>query len=151
MAEQFVLTIGEGDQDTGEYVKQQLIQYNLQYAASSPNTPRVESVYLVVRDQAGCIVGGINATIKINWGVCHVDIFWLDEAYRRSGYGSRLLRQVEEIAKEKGCITVQLETATFQAPDFYKKQGYEIMGSIEILPDGHQQYFLKKSLRPNRD
>lgn len=148
MGDGAVLHICEGNQQTGEYVKQRLIEYNLQKAVSLEG-PLVEFVYLVLKDADGLIVGGINATVKNNWGLCHVDIFWIDEKYRNCGYGGRLLQQVEEIAKGKGCMTVQLETASFQAPEFYRKQGYELIGTMEILPEGSSQYFFKKAISKN--
>ena len=140
-----VLQICEGDQETGEYVKQRLMEYNLQKAVSQDG-PLVEFVYLAIKDSNGLVVGGINASVKRKWGWCHIDIFWIDERYRHCGYGSRLIKQVEEIAKKEGCKTVQLETSSFQAPEFYKKQGYELIGTMEILPEGSSRYFFKKSI-----
>lgn len=139
------LIICQGNEQTGEYIKQRMIDYNLRQALITEGL-LVDLVYLVLKDPEGQIVGGINATLKRAWGLCHIDLFWIDDKYRYCGYGSRLLGQVEEIAKGKGCITVQLETTSFQAPDFYKKQGYELIGTMEILPDGHSVYFLKKSI-----
>ena len=45
---------------------------------------------------------------------------------RKDDHGSTLLKEVEKIAKEKGCKLVHLDTFDFQAKDFYLKRGYEI-------------------------
>jgi hypothetical protein len=39
-----------------------------------------------------------------------------------------------------------LDTFSFQAPDFYKKLGYEVFGELQDFPHGHQRYFMKKRL-----
>lgn len=33
-----------------------------------------------------------------------------------------------------------------EAPDFYKKMGFEIYGEIENYPEGYKQFFLLKRL-----
>lgn len=137
--------ICKGDLQTGEHIKHKLIEYNLQ-KSGFPEGPVAESVCLVIKTPEDHIVGGINATVKPIWGWCHIDTFWIDEQYRHCGYGSRLIKQIEEIAKQKHCKTIQLETSSFQAPEFYKKQGYELIGSMEILPVGSFRYFFTKSI-----
>lgn len=75
-----------------------------------------------------------------------VDILWVDENYRGQGYGSRLLIEVEKIAKDKGCTFIKLNTFSFQAPDFYKKHGYKVIAAIDNAPKGHKHYYLIKEL-----
>ncbi len=140
------LFITKGTEVSAAYIERQLKAYNM---ASVPHDGRLElePLQLVLKDETGTIVGGINANTISYWKKCRIDIFWLAENYRQTGYGSKLLKKVEELALERGCTLVQLDTYSFQAPAFYQKNGYEIFGAIEDSPAGHTHYFLKKTLQ----
>jgi GNAT superfamily N-acetyltransferase len=103
-----------------------------------------QRVTLVIRDDQGQVKGGLLGHIYWQW--LYVAILWLHEDIRRMGYGSQLLAQAEEIAMEKGCHSIHLDTMSFQAPDFYLKHGYTIWGQLDDFPPGHSRIFLKKSL-----
>jgi ribosomal protein S18 acetylase RimI-like enzyme len=68
------------------------------------------------------------------------------EDQRGHAYGTRLLRAAEEEGKRRGCRQVFLETHSFQAPDFYKKMGYAVFGTLDDYPAGYSQLYLRKSL-----
>ena len=140
------LTICEGDQDSAAYLQQRLIAYNMGQIPLE-EALLAEPVSIIIKEPDGRIVGGISASIIRYWKRCHVDTFWLAEAYRQKGYGRELLRRIEEISFEKGCRLIQLNTYSFQAPEFYQKNGYTVFGVIEDHPvQGQTQYFLKKEL-----
>lgn len=139
------LLVDEGNEDTAKYILQRLREHNIEKAPGDGSVVP-ETIYLVLRDDQGQIVGGINATLNLFWGRCHVDLFWIDERFRHGGHGTRLLQEVEKRAKDKGCKLVQLDTFSFQAPGFYRKNGYELFGTLEGFPPGHSQYFFKKWL-----
>lgn len=71
---------------------------------------------------------------------------WVDESVRHDGYGSQLIHKIEDIAKEKGCRLILLDSFSFQAPEFYKKHGYREYGVVEDHPKGYSQHFLEKRL-----
>jgi len=71
---------------------------------------------------------------------------WLKEELRGRGYGHQLLLLAEEEGRKRGAKQVYLDTFSFQAPDFYKKHGYEVFGELHDFPPGHQRYFLTKQL-----
>ena len=52
----------------------------------------------------------------------------------------------EAEARQRGAQNAYLDTFSFQAPDFYKKLGYQVFGELPDFPTGHQRYFLKKEL-----
>ena len=53
---------------------------------------------------------------------------------------------MEDYAISKQIKNAHLETTSFQAVDFYKKNGYEIFGKLNEKPPGHISYFLQKRL-----
>ena len=52
--------------------------------------------------------------------------------------GSRLLAKAEEIARDRGCVGIRLDTMSFQAPGFYSRHGYTEFGRIDDCPPGHR-------------
>jgi len=41
---------------------------------------------------------------------------------------------------------VTLETYSFQARSFYERLGYEVFGTLDGCPRGHDKFFLRKAL-----
>jgi ribosomal protein S18 acetylase RimI-like enzyme len=91
------------------------------------------------------VVGGMFGHSGMGW--LYIDYLWLDGQERGQGLGKDLLQAAEEQARQRGCVGVFLYTYSFQAPDFYQKQGFQIMGVLEDCPPGHQRYYLKKALK----
>jgi len=90
------------------------------------------------------IVGGVLGELYWDW--FHLDLLWVKEELRGHGYGHRLLVTAEDEARQRGAMNVFLDTFSFQAPDFYKKHGYQVFGELPDFPPGHQRYFLAKQL-----
>lgn len=90
------------------------------------------------------IVGGILGELFWDW--FHIDLLWIPEELRGHGYGHQLLLKIEEEAKKRGAKNIFLDTFSFQAPEFYKKHGYQIYGELKDFPPGHQRYFFKKQI-----
>ena len=59
-------------------------------------------------------------------------------------YIEQLLQKLEEYAFSKGITNYHLETTSFQALEFYKKQGYELFGELPDMPPSFTSYFLMK-------
>ena len=76
----------------------------------------------------------------------HIDILWVDEKFRGQRLGSKLLEVAESEAKKRGCHSVHVDTMSWQAPEFYKKNGYKIISELEDIPDGNKKYHLIKNL-----
>ena len=101
-------------------------------------------VRLFVRDDKGLIRGGLLGAIWGGW--LHVTDLWLEESLRGGGLGRDLITMAEQEARDEGCRYVHLDSHSFQAPDFYKKLGYEEFGRLKDSPLGHEQVFLWKRL-----
>jgi len=96
-------------------------------------------------DDSGALAGGLVGHTWTSW--LHVTYLWVDERHRGTGLGSQLLARAERMARRaRGCTSVRLETWDFQAPEFYKKQGYEVVCVIPDYPPGVTEYTLTKHL-----
>ena len=56
----------------------------------------------------------------------HISDLIIIKAYRNKHIGSKLVKTVENYYKDKGFENINLTTYEFQAPEFYKKCGFEI-------------------------
>jgi ribosomal protein S18 acetylase RimI-like enzyme len=79
-------------------------------------------------------------------GTCYVRYLFVSENLRRQGQGTQLMRAVESEAKARGCQQIVLETHGFQAPRFYQRLGFSIVGHVDDYPQGHQFLMLVKRL-----
>ncbi|MBJ7904909.1 GNAT family N-acetyltransferase [Streptomyces sp. DSM 110735] len=96
-------------------------------------------------DDAGALSGGLVAHTWAGW--LHITHLWVDTAHRGTGLGTRLLTDAENLARTtRACTHARLETWDFQAPAFYRKQGYEIVCEIPDYPPGVTEYTLTKKL-----
>jgi ribosomal protein S18 acetylase RimI-like enzyme len=89
-------------------------------------------------------LGGLTGYIWGGW--LHVNFLWVSEALRGQRHGTRLMDAAEAMARERGAVGATLETFTSQAPGFYQKRGYSILGRIDDYPPGHAKLFLSKRL-----
>jgi ribosomal protein S18 acetylase RimI-like enzyme len=106
---------------------------------------RERPLHVWLLDEAGELAGGLVGHTWTSW--LHVTYLWVDERWRGAGLGSRLLAEAETVARtERGCTAARLETWDFQAPGFYRKQGYEVVCVIPDYPPGITEYTLTKRL-----
>ena len=97
---------------------------------------------VLVRDEGGIAVGGLIGRTTAAW--LYVELFWLPEALRGTGLGTRVMMAAEAEAVRRGCIGTHLDTYDYQAPSFYQKLGYKVFGSIEDHPPGHTRLWMQK-------
>jgi GNAT superfamily N-acetyltransferase len=126
--------------DDVEIVRQGLEAYNV--ARTGRDDARPLAIFL--RDDAGRIVGGLYGWTFWDW--LAIDILWLDAAVRHQQYGTRLIEQAEREALARGCRGVLLHTMSFQAPDFYRKLGYEEDDVLDGFAGQHQRHSFHKVL-----
>src|ERR1043165_1833238 len=104
--------------------------------------PKHLPLWLFARDPSGKMQGGLRG--QTYWSWCSVDVLAVAEPYRRQGIGSRLLAKADEIARNRGCIGMRLDTTSFQAPGFSSRHGYTEFGRIDDYPPGHTHHWFMK-------
>lgn len=90
------------------------------------------------------MAGGIIGKIFLGW--LHADLVWVDEAHRRRGIGTRLMRLAEEQAKAAGLSGIEVWTQSWQAPEFYRRLGYEEFAVIDDFLPGRKRHAFRKRL-----
>ena len=105
-----------------------------------------EEFVLKVENENGEIIGGcIAEAYEYHWSRVLLEELWVDERYRHQGIGSMIIREVERIAREKGCRVVTLGTASYMARPFYEKHGYTVFTTLKKA-NGYIDYSLVKYL-----
>lgn len=106
-----------------------------------------EEIVLKAENAEGKLIGGsILEFGGLTGARMLLSMLWVDEYYRGNGLGSRLIRESERIAIERGCGISCLCTLDFQAPDLYKKHGYSVYAVYEDRPRMHSVYYMSKRL-----
>ena len=128
-----------GDADAAE-LEARLHEYN--FATTGYRDGRALSCFL--RDEAGTLIAGIDG---FTWGgYAKVVNLWVDESQRGRGLGSGLFDAAEREARARGCRVMRVDSHSFQAPDFYRRRGYEQIAEIADTPVGHREHFFVKRL-----
>lgn len=137
----FVITDRPGEADLA-VLRMGLDEFNEQAAGMLDR----RALAVFVTDPAtGRVVGGLSG--RTSFGLWFVDYFYLPGHLRGSGLGSELLRQAEKEAVRRGCRTGVLYTMSFQAPEFYRRNGWRPFGEIAGEPGGVSRIFFTKELR----
>ncbi len=89
---------------------------------------------------AGVIIG------RAYYNEIHIGDLIVGKGYRRDGIGIKLVAAVEEAYKGKGYEKIALTTFGFQAPEFYKKLGYELEFVREDKDPKLSKYFYLKRI-----
>ncbi len=55
------------------------------------------------------------------------------------------MQEAEDEARRRGCREAVVTTINFQAPEFYRRHGYQIFGQVDCAP-GIARIFLSKEL-----
>ena len=132
--------IEEESREIGDFIHEGFTAYGKQCGV----TLNYDEFCFAAEDGEGKTVGVI--TGRAYYNEVHNGDLIVDESYRGTGPGSRLVHAVEDAYRGKGYDVVTLTTFGFQAPEFYKKLGYEVEFIRESRDPKLNKYFLKKNL-----
>ncbi|CAO95557.1 GNAT family N-acetyltransferase [Erwinia tasmaniensis] len=120
-------------------IRQKLMAFNAQHV----DIGEIKELAVFLDDDDGSKIAGLLATTWGNW--MHLHFLWVEETRRGGGHGARLLRAAELEAIARGCCRVCVDTFSFQAREFYEKQGYRLQMTLEQMPHHHhrQHYLIK--------
>ena len=100
---------------------------------------------VILRHSAtGEVLGGLLGRTTL--GLFFIDLVYLPDEVRGQGTGTRMLEMAETEALARGCTAAVLFTITFQAPEWYKRHGYNELGRVEIAPPGATRVCMTKQL-----
>lgn len=132
--------IYEVEQPEWHIIGQGLTEYNTQMVGEDHG----QNMCFVLKNSDGVVVAGVIGATYWDW--LYVNLMWVQENLRSQGFGRQLLEAAEEKARKRGAKHAYLDTFSFQAPEFYQKQGYQFFGELTDFPVGHTRYFMKKTL-----
>lgn len=123
-----------------EYIEDQLSAFDEQYI-----TYKLDGSIQIGIEEDGKIVAGLDACMTA-FKILYVSTVFVEEAYRRKGYGTQLIQEMERRAKELGANTIRLDTFSWQGKEFYEALGYQVVGYYENATDGYEEYFFLKRI-----
>lgn len=120
------------------------IQDNLEAYNDEHIKYRIEGGIALGIEEDGSLVAGLVSYMSV-YKILYVDTVFVNEHYRRRGYGRRLMEEMEKQAKEKGVTIIRLDTFDWQGRDFYCSLGYEEVGRYRSEEDDFEEsFFLKR-------
>jgi len=141
MTEEYQIAFVEKPEESAWGIIGRGIQSFNQQQAGNDHFQRIcFALYAPDQEIVGCVVG------EIYWDWLFIDLMWVKDEVRGHGYGHRLLESVEIEARKRGAKKAYLDTFSFQAPDFYRRHGYQVFGELKDFPFGHQRLFFTKDL-----
>lgn len=131
----------EADPDDIRILEERLHEFNVEATGIADGI----ALAVLLRGPDGRATGGVHGW---TWGdTCYVRSLYLPAEMRNRGHGTRLMAIVEREAVARGCGQILLETHDFQAPDFYRRLGYAVVGAVDGYPRGHRYLTMLKRLR----
>lgn len=89
------------------------------------------------------LIGAV--VIQPFWGTLHIKYVWVKEAYRGKKIGTLLTQRVCEYGSKLNYPFAFVETMSFQALEFYQKQGFTLEFTRSGYADGLAFHYLKKN------
>jgi len=136
----FVLTDAPSPEDEA-VVRDGLSAYNFEKAGYRDQRPLA---ILVSDPETGDVVGGLLG--GTSFGLLRIDRFFLPESLRKHGLGTQIIKAAEDEGRRRGCSRALLTTLSFQAPGFYKRQGWEVIAELEGEAPAPSRFLMTKQL-----
>ena len=114
-----------------------------QISHGNPIQQKIRHTFVMLDE--GRFVGCVSGLRDNNW--FYLSDLWLEGRYRKLGLGKKLLIMWENRVGADSVKHVYTWTAGYEAPSFYKKQGWSIFVELmEYYPSGHSRVGLLKTL-----
>ena len=130
--------VSENDR-TGEFINTEFSDYAIDCGVALNYEE-----FCFAAEENGSIVGVI--TGRAYYNEVHIGDLIVGKECRRDGVGSKLVAAVEDAFAGKGYENIALTTFGFQAPEFYKKLGYELEFVREDKDPRLSKYFYIKRI-----
>jgi GNAT superfamily N-acetyltransferase len=98
-------------------------------------------------DECDDLIAGLYAYYKL--GMFYIDMIWVSERFRLQKIGTELMRKAEQCAIKNKALYIRVDTVTFQALNFYLKNGFQPLAELPLkTPKKRNQtlYYLVKYL-----
>jgi ribosomal protein S18 acetylase RimI-like enzyme len=128
--------------DTRGAETEELVAGVRRYNEEMAGAGEARALVVTVRGDDGRLLAGVSGRTIYRHFL--IEVLWVDPAHRHAGLGTRVMALAEAQALTRGCVAAQVDTLSFQAPDFYRRLGFRQIGLIEDFPAGHQRHFLFK-------
>jgi len=128
------------EQEVIDYLDKKIADFNW---ANWEVSERLPLAVQIKNDQGEIIAGAAGRTFG-DWLL--LNTLWVSDDLRGQNIGSKILKEIEASAKQRGCIKCLLDTLNFQAMPFYQKHGYEIQWVQQGYPKTGCKYFMIKDL-----
>jgi len=128
------LTIERMEEPAWDVIGGGINDYNTQQAGPENS----HMICYVLKTKDGNSMGGIIAIVHWEW--LYINLMWIKDEFRGQGYGAQLMEVAEAEAIQHGARHAYLDTFTFQAPGFYEKLGYSVIGELPDFPEGHTRF-----------
>lgn len=145
-SKEYEIVVVDKDVEVDKCILKGLENFNIDFFKRKYESFELETFVIYAKDFQ--MIGGVNGYL-VNTGVesfIGIDYVWVNPSRRHEGIGTALFKEVEAIALRFGCSHIQLFTLEYQAPDFYRKLGFECVGVIPAWIDGYDALFFRKTL-----
>ncbi len=126
------------DKDLINYLDKKIADFNWAHWEVSERLP----LAVQIKNDQGEVVAGAAGRTFGDW--LQLSTLWVSEELRGQDVGSKILAEMEALAKKRGCVKCLLDTLNFQAMPFYEKHGYETQWIQEGYPKTGCKYFMVK-------
>ena len=147
---EYVLNLcDQGDEERRSWLRDHLRAFNDRMSsahreAHRPGQVRPLDLFFTSGDET--VAGLTSDTYWDWWEILHL---WVAEDRRNHGLGRRLMQAAEREARRRGCRHAYLSTFSFQAPAFYARLGFRVVGQLDDFPPGNVYYWLRKDFAQN--
>ncbi|WP_082235126.1 GNAT family N-acetyltransferase [Halobacillus massiliensis] len=134
----------ENSEEMRSFLKERVSEYKERTYFQVKNKDAAQPINMFVTNEKQQWLGGISSELYWNW--LEINHCWVYEEFKDQGIERELVKKVERMARKRGADYSMLTTFEQETMNFYKTNGYKVVGKIEDFTPGTNFYTLKKSL-----